>query len=174
MANAIIQTLSRLLSLLQPELSQPQSEVVLSVAWLGLLQGYSFSNMEWIIGQSWLESARMSSGIALTHNNPFGMSKVEVRDSTQVGYIELPDGNTFGTYPSIYAATKDRLMWDSYFGLSDAIRSEGYQELVCKKYHTSTAYCASVSDVDVKGLRTAFALLFSLIPFSYFTLKLIL
>lgn len=109
---------------------------------------------------------------ALTYNNPFGMSRVQVRDTTQVGFIELSDGNSFGTYKNIYSAVKDRFMWDSYFGISSAVRSDGYGTLVSKKYHQSAEYNESVSAVTVKGLRTAFVLLFSLIPISYFTLKL--
>jgi hypothetical protein len=102
------------------------------------------------------------------------MSRVQVRPTTQLGFIELSDGNTFGTYSTIFSATRDRFDWDEYMGTIDEKRSDSYPTIVSKKYHTSASYLASVSGVVVKGLRTAFTLLFAIVPMSYFLIKTIL
>jgi len=171
MVNAIIQTLATLLSLVQPDLTKAQSEVVLSVVWFGLLKGYSVANMEWIVGQSWLESARMTNPNAQSYNNPFGMSKVVTRETTQIGYIELSDGNTFGTYTDITSATKDRFLWDRYFECDEYRRLPEYGTRVSKKYHESTAYNIAVANVSVKGVRTSLLLVLGIIPSTYLILK---
>jgi len=141
----------------------------MAVVFYGIPRGYRLSNLKWLVGQSWLESAYMKDEKALTYNNPFGMSRVHVRPTNQLGYVELSDGNTFGTYENISAAVRDRYEWDKYFDVSQST----YPKDVSKKYHGSAEYENSVSAVSVEAVGVAILVLFSLIPFSYWIMSLI-
>lgn len=108
-----------------------------------------------MVGQSWLESAYMTDAKALDYNNPFGMSRVYVRPTNQLGYVELSDGNSFGTYASIKDAVQDRFDWDDWQG----IKQSDYAKQVSKKYNESADYQQAVSAVSVKGVGVAIGLL---------------
>lgn len=133
----------------------------------GLLRGYRLSSIRWMVGQAWLESAYMTDDKALTYNNPFGMSRVYVRPTNQAGYIDLADGNSFGTYKSIGDAVEDRFEWDEYF----SIEQSKYAKDVSKRYHNSKTYADSVSAVTVQGVGTSIGILLATIPLTYLLIK---
>jgi len=98
-----------------------------------LLKRYSFANIRWLYKQANHESGYLTSRLYNENNNIFGMSCVRKRPTTQVGCVDLSDGNTNGIYTSNWSCVKDRLMWDVEFNISP--RSEDYANLVSARFH---------------------------------------
>lgn len=166
MASAIT-VLAKLLELFQPSLSKAQSEAFLSIAWFSIIRGYSWKASEFVAKQMNLESAFASDPKVDAYKNVFGMSRVTTRDTTSVGYVELSDGNTFATYKTIFDSVKDRFLWDDYFNIAQM----NYEKDVSKIYHGSSGYEDAVNATSIKGLRVAFAILYSILPLSYLVFK---
>lgn len=126
-----------------------------------LYKGYSWENIRFLYRQWNNESAYGSSRLFRENNNPFGMSAVYTRPTTQEGFVNLPDGNTNGVYPSVASAVKDRLLWDQFFRMDPTSLLYPYE--VSKKFNPSPKYFETVSNTPDKGLRTDLILL--LLPF---------
>ena len=132
----------------------------------GLLKGYSLNNIEWLYRQFNNESNFGRSRLYLENKNPFGMSAVWTRPSTQINFTNLSDGNTNGIYKSVGQAVKDRFLWDKWHNISP--NSQNYAKEVSKTYHPSPTYNQIISATNNKGFRTDLLLL--LLPFPILTL----
>lgn len=122
---------------------------------LGLLRGYSWANVEWLLKQVQLETGRGSSKAIQQDNNAWGMSCVSVRPTNQVGCRELPDGNTLGKYASVEESVLDRFAWDDWKGLQGLKRSPAYPaEVNVQGYNPSGIYAYSVHSVSGQDARS--------------------
>lgn len=134
----------------------------LNEAWVaitvqGILKGYSWAAVKWLCQQAALESGWGEAATIQADFNPWGMSRVTTRPTTQLAARESADGvNTIGLYSSVWSAAKDRLLWDEYFG-TDTFKgsAEAYAEAVADSYHPSSDYSASVSSVDTTAIDRA-------------------
>lgn len=176
MVNAIIQLLAIVLRPIQG-LTSDQSELVASVVVLGTLKGYSMQNLNQLIKQSYLESNDCKDWKVDAFKNPWGMSRVDVRPTNQVGSYDLTDGNTFGIYRSITDATRDRFAWDVYWGYDENRQKPDYLRSIAKRYIPSTqyeGYVSAVADRPAPGSGTGVACLVALAPTTFFLIKTLL
>lgn len=131
-----------------------------------LSKGYSLTNIRWLYRQWNNESGFSSSNLFRQNNNPFGMSAVYVRPTTQSGWVSLPDGNTNGVYPSIKKAIDDRFLWDKFMKMNPS--SDSYPYEVSEKYNPNSSYYSNVNNTDDKGFRRDFLLLLLPLPLTAF------
>jgi len=163
----LMEVLARILKVIQPNLNVDACEALLSIAYFSIIRGYSWKASLFVAKQMNLESAFASDPKVESYRNVFGMSRVNTRETTAVGYVELADGNTFSTYRSIFDSVKDRFMWDDFFKIAQM----NYAKDVSKIYHGSSTYEDSVHATSAEGLRVAFVLLYSLLPLSYIIIR---
>jgi hypothetical protein len=90
-------------------------KIVLYFSVCGLLKGYSFKAINFLINQSLLESNNGKSNLTQIGLNVIGMRCVSQRQTTQTGCYTTNSNGDFGTYSSIYDCVKDRFLWGSYF-----------------------------------------------------------
>ena len=90
-------------------------KIVLYFTTLGLMKGYSIDAINFLINQSFLESAYGKSDLAKATNNVIGMRCVQQRNTTQSGCYTTPSNGDFGMYSSVYDCIKDMFIWGEYF-----------------------------------------------------------
>lgn len=90
-------------------------KIVLYFTVLGLMKGYSMDAINFLINQSFLESAYGKSDLAKATCNVIGMRCVQSRNTTQTGCYTTPSNVDFGMYASIYDCIQDRFIWGEYF-----------------------------------------------------------
>jgi hypothetical protein len=127
-----------------------------------LSKGYTFKNIRWLFRQWNNESAFSQSRLYKEHKNPFGMSAVFVRPTTQSGYTNLNDGNTNGIYTTYNKAIQDRFLWDNFYKISP--NSKDYGSEVSERYHPSSKYFEVINNTDDKGFRISSLLLILPLP----------
>ena len=132
-----------------------KGEIGVYVYVLGMMYGYSSANMKWIYKQMLLETAFGESNGVINRNNAFGMSCVNVRQNTQIGCERVSPVETQGVYKNLFDSVVDRYMWDNYWNLDGAKRSDSYREDVSNIYHTSAAYADNVSATPAPGWTVA-------------------
>lgn len=82
---------------------------------LGIINGYNFRAINFILNQLNLESANGKSNLSKTLNNVSGMRCVSKRINVQSGCFTTPNNGSFGMYASIYDCVQDRFLWGKYF-----------------------------------------------------------
>lgn len=103
---------------------------------------YTHDNARFIVKQARLESGNYTSVAFDQDNNIFGMSRVQVRPTTQVGWRLSGDGvNTIGRYASLSGSLQDRKMWDDYNKINFRAPANEYIAQVLEAgYNNSTVY----------------------------------
>lgn len=153
MTAKLITAIPRLIA--RPFLRNPLTDTWIYVFYYGFLKGYALDNIVWLCQQAVLETGNGSSVSLVQDNNPFGMSEVNTRPTTQTGGRPAPEGNTRGIYASIGDAVLDRFMWDEYFGIKGEKTSSGYPGAVAARYYPSGNYATAVSAVDTAQINRA-------------------
>lgn len=123
-----------------------------SLVVLGLTNGYSFSNIRWLMAQAALESDWGTSNLATNHNNFFGMWKPNSRRTVNAGTYATNDtaqNVEYLVYTSAWQCAKDRILWDKEFTTSvyPYRNSKGYPDAVASRYHSSDGYSPAVGNV---------------------------
>ena len=114
------------------------------------LKGYTPENAEWLVKQARNESGHYTSKAFTEDRNVFGMSRVERRETTQIGWRMSGDGiNTIGVYSSHWSAVKDRVLWDKMHGFTG--KEPNYpKDIVKKAYNRNANYVTAVSAVKTE------------------------
>jgi len=106
--------------------------------WLqGKLKGYSNESITGLMKISAMELGLSTDGKPAANNttyaednNPWGMSCVKVRPTTQTGCRELKDGNTSGVYPSVWAGVADIFKWLDYNKIGDDVKKSNNPDTI--------------------------------------------
>lgn len=144
----LIKVTAQLLGLLFPGKGRAALEAVGSITILGLINGYRWSTITWLIKQSYLETGGWSNRGTSEDLNVWGMSRVLRRTTTQVGWRRINENETSGQYSSIWDSCRDRFMWDDRFGLDGRSSVEAYAAAVGAVYHASDHYADQVGAVS--------------------------
>lgn len=121
----------------------------------GLLRGYSWDNVSWMMKQIRLETGRGTSPGIQNDFNAWGMGCVTVRQSNQIGCRTLPNGETLGKYRNVEDSVTDRFTWDDYKGIKGLRKSPAYPgEVNAQGYNPSGLYANAVHQVDGSDNRT--------------------
>lgn len=105
----------------------------------GLMYGYNFNAINFILNQVNLESNYGKSTLSKTINNVIGMRCVSKRPTTQSGCFTTTTNGSFGMYTSIIACIQDRYLWGKSF------REEGKNPYQMEQL-ASQFYCSSDPD----------------------------
>ena len=101
---------------------------------------------QFIINQMNLESGYLTNTLSQPPiNNPFSMSKVRIRPTTQEeGYYSNPnidDGQKFGVYSDISSATQDFILYLKYIRMPQGLTCQEYNAyIVSKNYAVDPNY----------------------------------
>ena len=101
---------------------------------------------QFIINQMNLESGYLTNTLSQPPiNNPFSMSKVRIRPTTQEeGYYSNPnidDGQKFGVYSDIASATQDFILYLKYIRMPQGLTCQEYNAyIVSKNYAVDPNY----------------------------------
>ena len=123
------------LTLLKPK-DKIRHQYTVYGTFFGLMYGYNFNAINFILNQVNLESNYGTSNLSKTINNVIGMRCVVKRTTTQSGCFTTTNNGSFGMYTSIIDCIQDRYLWGKAF------REDGknqYQiEQLARQY-----YCAN-------------------------------
>lgn len=151
----LIKVTAQALGLLFPAKERAELEAVGSLTILGLVNGYSWAAITWLIKQSYLETGGWTNRGTISDLNVFGMSRVLKRPTTQIGWRAINNDETSGRYSSIWDSCRDRFMWDRHFDLNGRGDAEAYASAVGAVYHASAQYSDQISAVSSDPWRTA-------------------
>lgn len=102
---------------------------------------------ELIVAQAKLESGNYTSNIFLNANNPFGMTVVSKRETTQIG-----EYHGFGAYNHWMDACVDRIHWDNDM-FSKKPHREDYVAFL-SNYASDSLYIEKVMQIERQLLKT--------------------
>lgn len=138
----------------------------------GFLRGYSLGVCDWLNKQAALESGFGESFSIQTDKNPFGMSAVSTRQTTQTGSRETESGIVRGVYASVWDAVKDRFMWDEYFGTEAHKRDlDKYANAVGDVYYPGGNYSSAVGATSVDDARMTGLFVWAMVPVELIAIK---
>ena len=140
------------------------NKAIVSLTYRGLLKGYSWANLTWLGKQVAHETAWGDSRSIHEDKNAWGMNRVYVRDTTQIGHRTTDAGEELGVYSTIDSSTIDRFLWDNYWGFDGSKSSTSYPAEVGTKYHTSNGYVGAVDAVDAGAIRIAMITAVVMVP----------
>lgn len=143
-----------------------QSEILA----LGLLKGYSFSNIKFLIRQFRLETAHGTSNVYESFYNAFGMGCVQVRQHLQSGCYVAPNGENIGIYKNVSDSIACRFLWDDYFGFDTDKHTLMYSPNVASKYHESPDYLRRVDAVRITNWNATLFLTMLSLPIEAYIL----
>ena len=151
--------------------TRPKVEAIMAIYLQGLWRGYSFASLAWMVKQSAHETGFWQNKGTVQDLNVWGMSRVQSRTTTQIGWRRINETETSGIYTSIWSSVRDRFMWDADSGINGRGDAETYADVVSALYHTSGNYARSVDAVVVSGQGRILTALAIVIPLEVLALS---